>query len=588
MEDAVTGSPGPGRSSRGWRLLPPLIFLIAPLPFLPALDGPFLHWDDSTLLIANPGWKGLGWSQLGWMFTSTLSGHYMPLAWLTLALNYVLGGSDPRGYHVGNVLLHATNAVLVYLLALRLLRAAGSHAEARVPRPDVAALGAAVAALAFAVHPLRVEPVAWVSARPETLSGCFFLLSILAYLRAVEARTGAGARGWWAASLGAFVLGGLSKAVVMPLPLVLLLLDLYPLGRVRALGWRRALVEKVPFVALAALIAVAAVWARSRGAGFTSYEQYEAGARLAMTAYSLVYYPWKFLWPVDLTPLSELPVRVDPLACQFVVPELALVVVTAALLAVRRRWPAALTAWVYSAIMVLPVSGLVHSGNQLVHDRYSYLAGLGPALLAGATFAWILGASLRPRLVVVAGSVAACLVLAGWAAGSWRQSRIWRDSETLWRWAVDLQAGCAVCANNLAAVLVHEGPLTPERAREAEGHLRRALAKSPAMSVAYFSLGEALLAQNRADEAETAWREFIRLAPTVADGPARLGLLYLEQRRPTEAVPLLRRALALDPGRRSVRADLVRALKAEAQALADVGHAAEAAALLAEAARLGS
>ena len=540
------------------------------------------------MLVANPGWKGLGWSELGWMFTSTLSGHYMPVAWLTLAMNYVLGGDDAHGYHVGNVLLHATNAVLVYLIALRLLRAAGSQAGVPPLRPAVARFSAVVAALAFAVHPLRVEPVAWVSARPETLSGGFFLLSILAYLRAVEGRAGSGAVRWWAASLGAFALGGLSKAAVMPLPLVLLLLDRYPLDRARVLGWRRVLLEKVPFGILAALIAGAAVWSRSRGAGFTSYERYDAGARLAMTAYSLVYYPWKFLWPVDLTPLHELPDRVDPLAREFLMPELALVVVTAALVVFRRRWPAVLAAWVYSVLMVLPVSGLVHSGNHLVHDRYSYLAGLGAALLAGAAFAWVLGApALRPRLVVVAGSVAACLVLAGWAAGSWRQCKIWRDSETLWRWAVDTEPECAVCSNNLAAVLVHEGPLSPERAREAEGHLRRALAKSPTMSVAYFSLGVALAAQDRPGDAEAAWREFIRLAPTAADGPARLGLLYLEQGRPAEAVPLLRRALALDPGRGSVRADLARALKAEARALADVGHTAEAAALLAEAARLG-
>src|SRR5262249_12551247 len=165
-------------------------------------------------------------------------------------------------------------------------------------------IGAAFAALAFGVHPLRVESVAWVTERRDVLCGFFYLLAGLTYLRGV-ARGGRIASGWWAASLVAFALALLSKAAAMPLPAALLLLDVYPLRRLRAVGWRWLAAEKVPYVLLAAVAGGLAVMAQAQARALTGYGQYGAGARVGMTAYNLMFYPWKFVWAADLSPLYE-------------------------------------------------------------------------------------------------------------------------------------------------------------------------------------------------------------------------------------------------------------------------------------------
>ena len=207
------------------------------LVFLPALDGRFLPWDDESNLVANRAWRGLGPSQLGWMLTSFHKGHWIPVTWLSFAVDYLVWGMDPRGYHLTNVLIHGANAGLVCLLVMRLLEtASGVGGTARLA-------GAAAAALAFALHPLRVESVAWVTERRDVLSAFFFLLAILAYLRAVREESLWRSRWSWLA-LGAFALSLGSKSMAVSLPVVLLVLDAYPLGRVSAGAWRARLMEK--------------------------------------------------------------------------------------------------------------------------------------------------------------------------------------------------------------------------------------------------------------------------------------------------------------------------------------------------------
>ena len=285
-----------------------------------------------------------------------------------------------------------------------------------------------------------------------------------------------------------FVLAVLSKSITMTLPAALLIIDIYPLRRLKLAPseWlsgpgRRVLLEKVPFLIIAAIAACVSYWAVARHEFFTSTVQYPLPARLVMALYSVCFYIGKTILPVGLSALYELPPRVDPFACRFLGPELALVVATAALVAGRRMLPGALAAWVYSALLVLPVSGaVIHAGVQLVSDRYAYLSGLGFAVLAGGSLAWFL--SQRARVssgVVVAGAVAAVLVVAGWGAGAWRQSRLWVDSEALWRRAVEVEPHCAVCALNLGAVLVERAQGDPGRAIEAEERFRRAIALRP-------------------------------------------------------------------------------------------------------------
>ncbi len=568
------------------RFVPLAIFVVVFLSFLPSLNGQFLDWDDRENLLRNTGYRGLGWAQLRWMLTTTVLGHYIPLTWMTFGLNYALGGLNPWGYHLLNLLLHGANAALFYLVARRLL-AAGI--EGATPQTWRLTAGAAFAALVFGMHPLRVESVAWITERRDVLCGFFFLLAILAWLRAIE-RPGGPDRRWQILSLAVFAASLLSKAVSMPLPVVLVLLDLYPLGRLRARGWKAVLLEKLPHFALAAggaALALAAL--RISGVTVTSYQSYGAGARVAMTAYSLVFYPWKFLWPSGLSPLYELPAGVDPLAPQFLLPIIVVPVVTAALIVLRRQWPGGLTAWAYSAIMVLPVGGVIHAGFQLAHDRYSYLSGLGFAVLAGAALAWVLGAGergqLRPPIVGLLVATAALVVLT-WGADSWRQSRVWRDSEPLWRWAIDRDPACAVCHNNLGAAIIDAQPLTPGRVAEAEDQFRIAISLRPDRSSAYLNLATTLAMQKRYPESEAAFRDLMAKHPELPSGPGLLGQLLMEEGRSEEAIPLLRQAQSMAPGARELRAALTKALRVRAEELVAKGRRQEAAALAKEAAEL--
>jgi len=572
-----------------------VVVVVTALTFLPVLENDFLNWDDVSNLLTNSNYRGLRWANLRWMFTTMLGGHYIPLTWMSFGLNYLLGGLNPLGYHLGNLLLHTANAGLFYVVARRLLAAAfRGDGATTFPRAgeragaDVAlSVGGAFAAIIFGVHPLRVESVAWVTERRDVLCGLFYLVAALAYLRGVAGGARIESR-WWVASLSAFLLALLSKAAAMPLPAVLLLLDIYPLGRVHAVGWRRLLVEKAPYLLLAAGAALVAVIAQSSAHALTGYQRYGAGARVGMTTYALMFYPWKFLWAADLSPLYELPQTVDPLAWRFLFPTLALAVVTLALVAARRRCPGALVAWVYSALLALPVTGaVVHAGVQLVSDRYTYLSGLGFAVLAGGALAWLLRQQGRFKASVVgAGVLVAVLVIVGWAASSWRQSKIWHDSETLWRRTLELDPGCAICTINVGTALVAAPSSDAQRAPEAEALFRHALMLRPDLVFAYHGLGVALALQHRYDEAEAAFGEYIRREPGSALGRADLGVLRVEQRRYAEAILLLRQAFTMDPDLVEPRADFVRALRERGEELRREGRSLEADALMAEAAAL--
>ncbi|MEX2224723.1 MAG: tetratricopeptide repeat protein [Candidatus Rokuibacteriota bacterium] len=569
------------------RALPLLVGVLAFVAFLPALDAGFVDWDDDRNFLWNEGYRGLGLRELQWMFTATWMGHYIPLTWLSFGVNYALGGMEPWGYHLGNLLIHAANTALLFFVARRLLAGAAISPVPHENAPDeeggaAIPLGAAAAALLWALHPLRVESVAWVTERRDVLCGFFYLLAVLAYLRgATRERTLSGR--WLAASLVAFAAALGSKAIAMTLPVTLLVLDVYPLRRLR-LGWPALVREKLGHFALAVVGAAVASWAVTRGAGWTSYEAYGLEARLALTGYSFGFYPWKLIWPAGLSPLYELPAHVRLLDAQFLWPSVAVVAVTAVLLLGRRRLPGTLAAWLQSIIVLAPVSGIAHAGHQLAHDRYSYLSGLGFAVLAGAGVTWLGRQRARGRVsrwVFATAMTTVVLALAGLGAGSSAHSRIWHDSESLWRSAVTADPTCALCRQKLGNVLLAAG-----LHREAEAEITRAIALRPERPTAHNSLAALFVDQGRLGEAEAEFREAIRLTPHYAEATANLGALYARQRRYAEAIAVLRRAVVLSPHQSSPRTNLALALDNAGIALAREGNPAEAVALFREATEL--
>ena len=504
--------------------------------FAPALDNGFVNWDDDVNVTGNPHFRGFSAEHLKWMFTTTLLGHYIPLTWLTLAADYALWGMNPRGYHATNVLLHAVNAALLFVAARRLLQ---RHAVA----------AAVIAALVFGLHPLRAESVAWVTERREVLSGCFVLLALLAYLNAVDREGPARAR-WLTASLAAFAASLLSKSITMTFPLILLLLDAYPLRR-------RALLEKVPFACLGVLGAVVSI-AALRTTAVTSWEAYGAAARFAMTMFSLAFYVSRTLVPIGLSPLYELPATVDPLAREFVLSTVGTVGLTAAAIGWRRRAPWFTAAWSAYVVMVLPISGPVHAGFQLAHDRYSYLSCLPWALLAGAGAGALIDAWRRRAVsarVCAAAAAAVLVTIAGWSYLTAQQVRVWRDSETLWSAAVDVAPACAICRSNLGSARLKAGRLDA-----ASRELQAAIALRPERAAPHNTLGAVLYRQRRYAESAGEFDLAVRLKPGFAEPINNLGVLYAHLGKIDEAARHFEAALKLQPDYVEARENLIRVM----------------------------
>ena len=328
----------PPRSLRGATWVPVAVAAVVLVSFAPVFNCEFLNWDDDLNFLKNPSYRGLSPVHLRWMLTTFHSGHYQPLSWFTLGVDYTLWGMQPRGYHLTNLVLHIANALLVYALALTLLPRATVRAPAR---GAALPLAAAVAALCFAIHPLRVESVAWVTERRDVLSGLFFLLTVLAYVRMVDARPAGAWRAWLALSLGCFVFSLLSKAWGMTLPIVLVVLDVYPLQRHASQGetWRRIVVEKIPFVIIAGAAMVLAARAQLEVGEMRTLGQYGVTARVMQAAYGLVFYLWKTVLPTHLSPLYLLRPDFDPTATPYVWCAVAVLSLTFILMWARQQWP---------------------------------------------------------------------------------------------------------------------------------------------------------------------------------------------------------------------------------------------------------
>ena len=543
-------------------LIPVLIVLVTSAAFLPALQNQFLRWDDHKNFLGNPHYRGLGWMHLRWMWTTHL-GHYIPLTWMTLGLDYVLWGMNPLGYHLTNLLLHAANAVLFYFVAFRILGLGLPDPGDR--RQADLVLSAGFAALVFAIHPLRVESVAWVTERRDVLSGLFYLSAILIYLRTCE--RGERGRGWYWAAVGLFACALLSKSMVVNLPIVLLILDVYPLRRLGgATGWwsepaRRVYVEKIPFVLLATAAAAIAVMAQLSVHAAASLAQLSVPGRVAVSAYGLSFYLWKMVVPLNLSPLYPLSPIVNPWAMPFVLSYTMVLAITAIALALRRRVPGLPAAWSAYVVVLLPVLGIFQSGPQIAADRYTYLASLGWAILAGACllFCWRISRTSTtgtPTTLPIAG-VAICVV-AGLGVLTWNQVHIWHDSERLWTYTVAIHPNSSLAQFSLGIVLSAQGKPT-----EAIEHFQKGLQLRPDEPSAHTNLGVALIQQGKLADAIEHFRQAVRIYPDDALAHTNWGSALIDLGKPSEAIEHYSKALRITPGLAEAQNGLGQALAQE-------------------------
>ncbi len=524
------------------RVTPPALVALASFAtFLPVLANGFVNWDDGQHFLENPGYRGLGPAQLRWMFTSfQIGGHYQPLAWLTLGLDYLVWGLDPRGYHATALLLHTLNAVLVYLAILRLLpRTSGADPLAR--------WAAAGGALFFGVHPLRVEPIAWATDRGNLLATLLLLIAFHAYLGAVSAAPSAAtARRAHRLALVAMAASLLARAWAVTLPLVLLVIDGLVLQRFGlAAGDRErrrgVLREKLPYAAIAAAGFVMALFAKGYSSSLVLSGAIPHGVRerVLQAGWGLAFYLGRTLAPFGLSPLH-------PLERQLVAPDPAIVfgvaataVITLAVWRLRRRAPALLAAWLCYALLVSPVLGFAQAGPQIAAERYSYLAGIPfAALFAAGLLRLARTATPTGRRALTAGCAVA---FSGLALLSAAQCLVWRDSTSLWRRALAVYPDSGLVRFYWGNTLREQGDLSGAIAEydhalalgvplAASAHNNR--------SVAHQARGELALALADMDEA-------IRLAPS-APAYTNRALLRLANDR-AGAISDFSEAIRLEP-----------------------------------------
>ncbi len=436
--------------------------LLAFLAFVPTLGNDFVAWDDPDNFLDNIGFRGLGWRNVRWAWTTMIIGVYQPVAWMILEVEYLFTGLNPYGYHLASALMHALNTVVLFYLTLELLRRCRPDLEETRPS-DFLAMSALSTAL-FAVHPMRTEVVAWASAQPYLPCAFFSMLSVLAYLKANPA---GGQEVRSRRLLGCFLLYAaavLSKAAAIPLPAVFLVLDVYPLGRLGGdRGWlsgpaRRALAEKVPFFALCGVFMVAAVVARVYDRNLDPIENTGISGRVALTSYSVMFYPIKTLWPFDLHAFYMRPRWAKLFGPQFLLAIAGSVAVTALLIRDRRRRPGLLAAWAAYLVMLAPVSGMVTTGMQVAADRYGYLTMMAFVAPLAAGLCDLLPGFARLRLTAPRRAAVGFGLILALMTLTYHQCRTWRDSEALWSNGIEHGAGhVADLHNNLGAVWASKG-----------------------------------------------------------------------------------------------------------------------------------
>ena len=520
----------------------------------PVLRNGFVNWDDPAVLVDNAHLGAPG--AVAWAFSTTLIGHYQPLAWLVWSQVTSWFGLSPAAFHGLSLAVHIANGTLVYAATVRL-----ANGALEPPRRRAAGL---LAALVFLLHPAAVEPVAWASAFPYVLSLAALLLSLLAYLNRRPTL-----------SLACYAASLLARATALGYPLVLLIIDRYPLDRRRHASIERLLIEKIPFAALA----VAAGGAEWYSRDVATLQEIGFGPRLTMAAAAPFVYLARIVWPVRLSPLDPLPISPVLEWFPLTIGLGAVVAATALAWRVRARWPMAGAAWLAYLILLAPVAGLTPTGLQATADRYLYVPGVVAAIVAGIAVARV-PASRRAAGAAAAAATAAIAILGVLA---WRQTQYWNSSTTLWTRAAELDPRNDVASYNLAIALAEAG-----RDEEAIGWYERTLALVPDHDLARRNLAilraadaerkaDRLAAAGRADEARDEYARALALDPKRSHARAARGMLLLARGQFRDAASELR--VATDEGVKDVEA-----WNGLAFALAQIGDAAGAANVLTRAA----
>ncbi len=496
------------------------LFLATFFVFFPVQKNAFVDFDDPEYITANPHVAtGLSWENVLWAVKKSHAHNWHPLTWLSHMVDVELFGLNPRGHHLMGAFLHAINASLAFLLFFRLTGEA-------IPAAFIAAF--------FALHPLRVESVAWAAERKDVLSVFFFLTSLLAY----EGYVRKGRASLLLASIGLHALGLTAKQMGVSLPFILLLLDYWPFRRLSLQGpWRRVLWEKVPFFLL------------SFGAGLTVYlvqqatgvlhggEVFPLSVRMANALYSATAYLSKIVWPTNLAvfyphPLNTLPPSYVLFCALF------LLTLTAGVFGSRR--PYLVTGWLWYLITLLPVCGLIQVGIQGMADRYTYLPSLGIFLMVT-----LMARDLTKKWPPLKGVFVSLglLALTAFSVLTVKQIGVWQNPRTLYAHAVKVTKDNYWAYNNLGAALFAEG-----RKAEAKEMFEQALAILPEYPGANKNLAALLLEEGKYEAALRHIKRALSVQPRNPEYWTAKGAILLRMGDRQGATEAFRAALEVSPG----------------------------------------
>jgi protein O-mannosyl-transferase len=521
-----------------------ILLLIAVLAvYSPVRHFDFVNYDDPDYVTDNSHVReGLTASGIVWAFSSSYAANWIPLVWISHMADVSLFGLDAGQHHLTSALLHAFSTLLLFA-ALR--------------RMTGARWRSAFVALVFALHPLHVQSVAWVAERKDTLSAAFWMLALWSYARYAErpdARR-------YVLVMAAYCAALLAKPMAVTFPFVLVLLDLWPLRRFSSI--KQSLRDKVPMLALSAVVSVVTFLVQRGGGAVISVESVPLGLRIANAFVSYLAYLAQTVWPAKLAVFYPYPAEIP--AWQAI--GAAVIVAAVSVLVWRaRRYPYLATGWFWYLGTLLPVIGFLQVGEQARADRYTYLPLIGIAILiawgaADLTRAW-------PRAAVAGLAAAAVIACAIVTRGELQH---WRNTETLMTHALDVTTGNYVAHDNLGESLRRQ-----RRTSEAIVHFREAVRIRPTSVEGHNNLGDALIAQGSVEEGAAELRQALQLNPGFPESHVNLGTALNKQGRSAEAIAEYRKAVELRPDSAVALTGLGAALVSAGQADAGIGYLREA------------
>jgi tetratricopeptide (TPR) repeat protein len=519
----------PAKRSLGERIVV-CIYLVAItwLVFGQTLRHDFVNYDDDAYVYQKPIiTSGITLPGIAWAFTHVHARNWHPLTTISHMLDCQLFQLNAGGHHFTNVLLHSIVVVLLFLILETMTGAIWRSA---------------FVAAVFAIHPLHVESVAWIAERKDVLSGVFFMLTLAAYLHYVRKQTA----GRFATVAILFACGLMSKPILVTLPLVLLLLDYWPLHRIvdfRTAG--KLVVEKIPLLALSAASCVATVIAQGELTG--EMEPFPLTWRINNALVSYLTYFWQMFWPVRLAAFYPHPENRLPL-WEIIFALVFLIAMSSWAIVLRRTRPYFIVGWFWYLGMLVPVIGLLQAGMQGHADRYTYLPQVGLYLLVAWAVCDLLK-SWRYRRELLGISATIALAALGWKAHA--QTPYWRDSESLWKHALAVTADNQAALNNLAVLFEERGQLDSAisyyrqsiNVQSSSGHARHSMG----LARAHVSLAGVLLRHGQIDDAIAQTEAAIKLQPRLADAYAALGNAFLQKRTMSEAIMHYEKSLAIAP-----------------------------------------